>query len=438
MSPIFYLLLLSGLVIGGLLLGLPKSFTMAVSALIALFIYGGPGMIGMIVSNVFGGMTALPLVAMPLFIFIAVALEKSGLGEELYEALRHWMGPLPGGLAMATVLACTVIAAISGVTTAGVVVMGVVALPQMLRQGYDKSLCLGTIMAGGGLGILIPPSVVFILYGMITGTSIGWLFAGGLVPGLMLAIFYIIYIAVRSYLQPQFAPPLPVEERLSFKKKVALTKGLILPVSLIFVILGSIIFGIAAPMESAAVGALGAIGCIAIKRKLSWSLLQEICHRTLAVTSMIMWIIFGAMSFSAVFIALGASAVLEEWMLGLGLSPLGLIFIMMLSYIILGCFVEEVTMLALTIPIYLPILLHLGFDPIWFGVLFMVNIQIGYLTPPFGYCLFYMKGVAPPEITLGDIYRCILPFIALQWIGVLLVMFFPQLALWLPQKLFGI
>jgi tripartite ATP-independent transporter DctM subunit len=416
---------------------LPKAFVMGAAAILSVLLYGGPGMLGVIIMQVYSGMILLGFVAIPLFIFIACMLEVSGIGEDLYQALRQWVGHLPGGLAIATVLACTVIAAISGVSTAGVVVMGVVALPPMLRQGYDKSLCLGSIMAGGALGILIPPSVVFILYGMLARVSIGWLFAGGLIPGLMLACFYIIYIAIRCRLQPHLGPPLPLEERVSLKEKVVLAKGLIMPVMLIVAILGSILFGIASPLEAAAVGSLGAIGCMAIKGRLNWETLTKVCYRTLAVSSMIMWIVFGAKCFSSVFITLGASHVLREWMVGLGLAPLGLIFIMMLSYLILGCFVEEITMLALTLPIYLPILIGLGLDPIWFGVLFMVNIQIGYLTPPFGYCLFYMMGVAPPGITTEDVYRSILPYIALQWVGVLLVMFFPQLALWLPGVIFG-
>jgi len=438
LSPIFYLLFLSACLIGGLILGLPKAFVMAAAAILGVLLYGGPGMLGVIIMQVYGGMIMLGFVAIPLFVFIACMLEVSGIGEDLYRALRQWVGHLPGGLAIATVLACTLIAAISGVSTAGVVVMGVVALPPMLRHGYHKSTCLGAIMAGGALGILIPPSVVFILYGMLARVSIGWLFAAGLIPGLMLASFYIIYIAVRCRLQPHIGPPMPLEERVSLKEKVASSKGLIMPIMLVVAILGSIMFGIASPLESAAVGALGTIVCIAIKGRLNWGTLTKVCHRTLAVSSMIMWIVFGAKCFSSVFISLGASVLLREWMVGLGLPPLGLIFIMMLSYLILGMFVEEITMLALTIPIYLPLLVELGFNPIWFGVLFMVNIQIGYLTPPFGYCLFYMKGVAPPEISMEDVYRSILPYITLQWVGVLLVMFFPQLALWLPQRIFGV
>lgn len=425
------------IVIGGLLIGLPKAFTMAVSALIAIFIYGGTPKLLTIVMQVWGGMIALPLVALPLFIFIAVALEKSGIGRELYDALHQWVGPLRGGMAMATIMASTVIAAISGITTAGVVMMGIVALPRMLKQGYDKSMSLGSIMAGGGLGILIPPSVVFILFGMLAGVSIGWLFAAGLIPGLMLSAFYIIYIGVRSYLQPQLGPPIPVEERKSLKEKVYLSKGLILPFMLIFLILGSIVLGIASPLESAAVGALGSLGCAAVKGKFTWKYLVEVCNRTLAVSSMIMWIIFGALAFTAVFIALGASALLAGWIGGLPLPPLGFIFLMMLIYIILGFFVEEITMLALTLPIFLPILRGLGFDPIWFGVLFLLNIQMAYLTPPFGYCLFYLKGVAPPEISMADLYRSIWPFVTIQLVGLSLVIFFPQIALWLPQQIFG-
>ena len=436
MSPIVYLAVLAGCLAAGLILGLPMSFTLGVSSIIGILVYGGPGMLGYVATQVYSGMRDSSLLAMPLFIFIACVLERSGIADATYEALHQWTGPLRGGLAIATVLACTIIAAISGVAAAGVATMGVIALPLMLKRGYDKSICLGPIMAGGALGILIPPSVVFILYGMMTRTSIGRLFAGGLIPGLILAGFYMIYIGVRCFFQPELGPALPPEERVSLKEKIALTKGLILPILLIFSILGSIFFGIASPMESAAVGALGAIVCTAINRRLSWTLVKEACYRTLLINSMVMWIVFGAKCFSCVFISLGASKMLAAWLSGLQISPIYLVFVMQSTYLLLGCIVDEVTMLCLTVPVYAPILAVLGFDPVWFGVLFMINMQIGYLTPPFGYCLFYMKGVAPPGITMVDIYRSIGPMIGLAFLVLLLVMFFPQIALWLPNAVF--
>jgi len=438
MSPFFYLAVLGAGLVCGLILGFPMSFTLGVSAIIGALVYGGPGMLGFVANQIYSGMRDISLLAMPLFIFIACVLERSGIADTAYTALHHWTGPLRGGLAIATVLCCTIIAAISGVAAAGVATMGVIALPLMLKRGYNKNITLGPIMAGGALGVLIPPSVVFILYGMMTRTSIGRLFAGGLIPGLILASFYMAYIGVRCWLQPELGPALPPEERVSLREKIALSKGLILPILIILTILGSIFFGIASPMESAAVGAAGAIACTAINRKLSWTLVKQASYRTLLINCMIMWIVFGAKCFSSIFISLGASQVLQEWLIGLQISPIYLVFVMQSTYLLLGCIVDEVTMLCLTVPVYAPILAALGFDPVWFGVLFMINMQIGYLTPPFGYCLFYMKGVAPPGITMADIYRSIGPFIALAFCALLLVMFFPQLALWLPETFFGL
>ena len=430
-------ILLAGL-FGGLFLGFPMSFTLGASSIVAALIYGGPKMLSFTATQIYAGMTSSVLIAIPLFVFIANLLEKSGIADDMYKAVQQWLAPLPGALAITTVGVCTIIAAISGIAAAGVVTMGIIAIPIMLKHGYDKSLVIGPIMAGGALGILIPPSVVFVLYGMLTKTSIGRLFAGGLVPGLILSGFYMIYIGLSCHFRPELGPPLPREERVSLKQKIALTKGLIAPIVLILAILGSIFLGIASPTEAAAIGGAATVACVAIRGKLTWQLLKETCDRTLVVSCMIMWIIFGASMFSCIFISLGTAHLIREALMGLEIAPIMLIVLMQLSYLVLGCITEEVTMLCLTVPIYGPILSALGFDPVWFGVLFLLNLQIGYLTPPFGYCLFFMRGVAPPEISISDIYRSILPFISLAWCAVLLVLFFPQLALWLPNTVFGL
>ena len=438
MSPEAYLGLMLACLFGCLLLGFPMAFTLAVCSVIVAVIYGGTGMLSFTVIQVFSGMISLPLVALPLFIFIANVLERSGIAEDLYAALRQWLAPLPGALAIATVLVCTIVAAMSGVAAAGVVIMGIIALPLMLKRGYHKDIASAPIMAGGALGILIPPSVVFILYGMMTRTSIGRLFAGGLIPGIILSLSYMIYIGVRCYFQPHLAPPLPPEERVSLREKIALSTGLIAPFVLIFLILGTIFLGIASITEAAAVGAAGAMVCAAIKGKLSWTLVREACYRTLTVSCMIMWIIFGAKMFATVFIMVGTARLISEGLMGLAIPPIALVLMMQFSYILLGCITEEVTMIALTIPIYAPILTALGFDPVWFGVLFLVNLQMGYLTPPFGYCLFYMKGVAPPEVSTVDLYHSIWPFLVIQLCVLMLVLVLPQLALWLPETVFGL
>jgi len=422
----------------GLIFGLPMAFTLGGSAIIAAFILVGQQTFTFVALTTFSKMRDIILIAMPLFIFMACVLEKSGVADDLYGAMHQWMGPLRGGLAMATVVICTVIAAMSGVSTAGVVTMGIVALPVMLRKGYHKTMAIGPILAGGALGILIPPSISFIVYAMLTRVSIGKLFAGGLIPGLILSFLYMAYIGIRCYFQPHLGPPIPPEERVSLKKKIVLSRALILPILLVVGVLGSIFGGVASPTEAAAIGAAGSIICAAVHRHLNWQLVKAACYRTFAVSGMVMWIIFGAICFSNIFIMTGSSELVEELVLGLEINPFYIVLIMMFSYLVLGCFVDELTILVLTLPIYIPILLELGYTPLWFGVLFIINMQVGYLSPPFGYTLFYMKAIAPPGVTIADIYRSILPFIPIQIGVIILVMFFPQLALWLPEVVFGL
>jgi tripartite ATP-independent transporter DctM subunit len=420
----------------GLIFGLPMAFTLGSSAVIAGLVYQGPSVLSLVARNTYGPMTYLVLVGLPLFVIMAGVLEGSGIAEDLFAALGQWMGPLRGGVAIAVVLVCTVIAAMSGVSTAGVVTMGLIALPIMLRKGYDKTIAIGPILAGGALGILIPPSTSFIIYGMLTQTSIGRLFAGGVIPGLILATMYMLYIGIRCYFKPHLGPPLPKEERVSLVEKIKLSRGLILPVVLIVAVLGSIFGGLAFPTEAAAVGALGAIICAAINKKLSWNMLKQTAMRTATINGMVMWILFGAFCFSSTFISTGGPIVVKQFITGLSVPPVVIILLMQVSYFILGCFVDEITILFLTIPVYMPILVAFGYDPVWFGVLFIVNMQMAYLTPPFGFTLFYMRGIAPSGVSLADIYRSVIPMVGLQWIGLLLTLFFPAVALWLPNVVF--
>jgi len=429
------LVLFGGMALG-VIFGLPMAFTLGGSAMVTTFFFWGPDALYSSASSTYGMARNMVLIAMPLFIFMAAMLERAGIAEDLFDALSQWMGPVKGGLAIAVVLICTVIAAMSGVTTTGVVTMGLIALPIMLKKGYNKTIAIGPILAGGALGILIPPSCTFIIYGMLTRVSIGKLFAGGIIPGLILVSLYMSYIGIRCYLQPKLGPPLTKGERVPFKQKVILSRGLILPVLLIVAVLGSIFAGIASPTEAAAVGAFGAIICATVHRKLTWRLVKEAAIRTMAVNGMIMWILFGAICFANVFIATGGPDMARTFVESMKVEPIYIVLMMQVSYMILGCLIDEITMLLLTIPVYMPILVALGLDPVWFGVLFLVNMQMAYLTPPFGFTLFYMKGVAPPGVTMGDIYRSILPFLPLQVIVLLLVLFIPQLALWLPDIVF--
>jgi tripartite ATP-independent transporter DctM subunit len=431
------MILFGGLFVG-LVFGLPMAFTLGGAAIVAGFIFQGFTIVELVIRSTYGPMTNLILVALPLFILMASVLERSGIADDLFTAMHQWTGPLRGGIAIAVVGICTIIAAMSGVSTAGVVTMGIIALPVMLRKGYNKSIAIGPILAGGALGILIPPSTTFIVYGMLTRTSIGRLFAGGIIPGLILSVLYMSYIGIRCYFQPQLGPPLPKEERVSLVEKIKLSRGLVLPILLIVAVLGSIFGGVASPTESAAVGALGAVICAAIHRRLNWAMFREAAVRTASVTGMVMWILFGAFCFASVFISTGGPTAVKEFVTGLDVPPILVIFMMQVSYMILGCFMDEITILFLTIPIYMPILVGFGYDPVWFGVLFIVNMQMAYLTPPFGLTLFYMRGIAPPGVTLMDIYRSVIPFVGIQLIVLILVLFFPQLSLWLPDVVFGL
>ncbi|MFO8089192.1 MAG: TRAP transporter large permease subunit, partial [Desulfatiglandaceae bacterium] len=290
----------------------------------------------------------------------------------------------------------------------------------------------------GALGLLIPPSISLIIYGMIARVSIGRLFAAVILPGIILTFCYMSYIGIRSYFQPDLAPALPPEKRVSFREKVALARGLILPVLIISTVLGSIFAGIASPTEAAAVGAGGALVSAVINRRFNLELLKYACYRTMAINGMIMWILFGASCFTSIFFRTGGQRLISDMMLGVASNPVYVFMIILGTLIVLGFFLDEITQLMITVPVFLPIIVELGYDPVWFGVLFMTEVQMDYLTPPFGFTLFYMKGVAPPEVSMGDIYRSIVPFLIIQLFVVLLILFFPDIVLWLPDAVFGL
>jgi len=336
-------------------------------------------------------------------------------------------------------LLCAIFAAMVGLSGPATVTMGLIALPSMLKRGYNKDISIGCIMAGGALGFLIPPSVTMVIYGMLAEQSVGQLFAGGLFPGMMLAVFYITYIGVRSALQPSICPALPKEQRVSWKEKIFSLRGIILPTLLVLVVLGTIFAGIATPSEASAMGAIGSIACAAALRRLNLQVLKEAAIRTFGLTGMVMWIAFGALCFSTVYSGLGAVDLIKNIIAAVGLGPWGVLILMQLSYFLLGCILDDTAIIFICIPLYVPIVASLGFDLIWFGILFIVNLQMAFITPPVGYNLFYMKGVVPlvaPDITMRDIYRSAWPFVVIQGTGLILVMLFPQLALWLPSVLF--
>lgn len=436
MTPLLPMLVLVGGMGIGLFTGFPMAFTLASSSIITTLIFFGSQTLPFVVQNVFGMMSTMVLIAMPLFIFMACVLEKSGVAEELYDFMYQLLGPIRGGLSMGTVLICAIIAAMSGVSTTAVVTMGIIALPIMLKQGYHKSVAIGPILAGGALGLLIPPSISLVIYGMVARVSIGRLFAGGIVPGLILVACYLIYIGIRCYLQPSQGPTLSRENRVSWTEMLRLSKGLILPIIIISTVLGSIFAGIASPTEGAAVGAAGALFSAAVHRKLSWNLLSGAAMRAMAINGMIMWILFGAGCFTSVFFRTGGQNLVHDILMNFSSTPLLVFAFILLVEIILGCFLDEITQVMILVPIFLPVVLKLGYDPVWYGVLIMTQTQMDYLTPPFGFTLFYMKGVAPAEVSMGDIYRSIAPFILIQLFVIILLLLFPELVLWLPDLLF--
>ena len=417
-------------------LGLPVAFACGTVGVFFTVLLQGPYAVNLVSTRIFGLMVQYLLAAIPLFIFMACVLEKSGIIEELYELVYQWVGFLKGGVASATVIACTMMAAMVGVIGASEVTMGVIALPQMLKRQYDKFIACGSILAGGTLGILIPPSVMLIVYGLVDNSSIGQLYAGAIMPGLLLAGFFTAYVTIRCYINPKLGPPVPPEDRISLGLRMRLLMRIVPVIILIFLVLGTIFTGIAAPTEAAGVGAAGAIVITALQRKLTWKGLVGAAEATLKSSAMVMWTIFGANIFVGLYVMVGGGRFVADLLLGSGLSSWGIIIVMQFILIFLGCFIDWVGIIMLCVPIFGPIVRQLGFDPVWFGVLFAVNLQISFLSPPFGYALFYLKGVAPPEISTVDIWKSSAPFMGLQVLGVISVMVFPEIILWLPKLVY--
>ncbi|WP_286221476.1 TRAP transporter large permease [Marinobacter apostichopi] len=419
-----------------LLLGLPLAFVLGGVSVVFLYFTWGFDSFYMVASQIWGTMGSFTLVAIPLFVFMAMILERTGVARDLYRMMHLWCGGLRGGLALGTLGICAVFAAMVGISGAAVVAMGTIALPSMLERGYDKSMALGVINTGGGWGILIPPSILMILYALITGVSVGKMFAAGIMPGVLLMVLTAIYIIVRCHLQPELAPALPKEERASWPEKFRALRAVLLPIGVVIMVLGSIIGGITTPTEAAAMGVLGALISAAVYRQFKWSVLQEAAIRTFKLTGMIMWILFAAHAFSAAYQSMGAQELIESLMNMIPGGPWGIIIAMMVIVFLLAMVLDPVGIMLITLPVFMPIVESLGFDPIWFGILFVINMEIGYMTPPFGFNLFYLKGIVPPGITMGDIYRSIVPFVLVEIVGLGLIMAFPEIATWLPDLFF--
>lgn len=381
-----------------------------------------------------------PMLTLPLFIYMGYMLSESGIADDLYRMFHVWFGNLSGGLAIGTVLLMVVISAMNGLSVAGMAIGASIALPELLRRGYDKIMVTGVIQAGSSLGILVPPSVVLVLYGMIARQPVSQLWMAGVFPGLMMATMFIIYIIVRCKIQPELGPPISPEElaEISFSEKLKLLRAGILPLIIFFLMTGLFLMGVTSLVESSAVGAMSATVAAIIQGRLTKKVFDETLRKTLNISCMFMWIILAALCFGAVFDGLGAVNAIKGFFLDqMGLEPWEVLILMQLSFLLMGTFLDDTAMLVIVAPLYIPLVKVLGFDLVWYGVLYTITSQIAYMTPPFGYNLFLMRAMAPPEVSLSDIYRSIVPFVAIMIFALVLVMVFPQIALWLPGHYYG-
>lgn len=430
-------LLLFGCLFFLLFMGFHVAFSLLITGILFTLFLWGPSHLYVVASSMFGSMSSEIYMAIPLFILMGNVLAHTGIADELFEALHAWTSRLKGGLAMGTVTAGTVLAAMCGSSEAGTLTVGIMALPAMLKRNYHEGIAIGSIAAGGLLGFLIPPSIMGIVYAAISGVSLGKLYFASLIPGLLLAALYLAYIGLRCYLNPDLCPAIPEDERPSRQEKLLALKKVILPIMIIVVVLGGIYSGAITPTEAAGVGCGCAFIVALFKGRITWDNLKKALTSTYALLGMIAWMIMCVTVFSNVYNALGAPKIVNEIV---GLFPaggFGVVLMMQLSIFVFGMVMDDFAVLFLTIPIFVPIIKHLGFDPVWFGVLILINMQCALLTPPYGFNLFYMRVITPKEISTFRIYRGVIPFIGLQLLSMILVMIFPSLALWLPNLIAG-
>lgn len=438
LSPEWITILMFGGLLVGLFMGHPLAFVLGGLAVIFGYIGWGPSIFYLFMNRIWGTMDNYVLLAIPLFIFMAQFLDTSGVTEDLFVALRYLLGPIRGGIGLTVVVVSTIFAACTGIIGASVVTMGLLGLPMMLRYGYQKELSCGAICASGTLGILIPPSIMLVLMASEATLSVGKLFAGAVGPGLLLAILYLGYIAVRCFLNPKLGPPISKEERgevTAIQIFWMVMKSLVPPMILIMGVLGSLFTGIATPTEASGVGAFLAFLMVIAYRKFSWKGLQEAVIKTAKTNTMVIFLLCGATCFTGVFLGIGGGDVVTDFVLGMGLGKWGTYWVMMGIVFVLGMFIDWIGIILICFPLFLPIAKELGFDQVWFVIMMAVNLQASFLTPPFGYALFYLRGIAPPGVELGHIYRGIVPFVVLMLIGLALCTVFPQIVMWLPALL---
>ncbi len=420
-----------------MLIGTPLAWALLISGVGSAYFMWGPAGLDLLVNSAFGIMDNFLLVSLPLFIFMGLVLQRSGITDDLFSMMHKLMGGIPGGLGIGTVIICALIAVMAGVSGAATVSLGIIALPAMLKRGYNKRLVTGTIMAGGALGFLIPPSILMIIYAFLAKESVGKLFAAGIVPGLLLALIYIVYILVRCRINPSLGPPVAHQERADINEKIKNLRHIILPGLLIATVLGCIVFGITSPSEASAIGAAGALLLAALHGRLNLEMLKDVLLSTTKLMGMLTWITLAAVFFSRIYTGLGAGMMVGDIIQDMDLSPDIVILSMLMCFFLMGMFLDDFAILFITVPLFVPIVRDFGYDTTWFAILFILSMQSAYLTPPFGFNLFYMRSVAPKEITIIDIYKSSLPFVTLQILGLVLVFLFPEIALWLPARLFG-
>jgi len=426
----------TALLFGGLLcllaIGVPVVFALGGISVLITFLLDGTNGLLIIATTTYRQITDPGLITIPLFLLMGNFLIHSGISDRLFKALNVWLSGIRGGLAIVSVGVCVALAMCGGFGP-GILTMGLIAVPAMLKQRYNKSLALGSVMAGGVLGEIIPPSIIMIIFAYISRISIGKIFFGGAIPGFITASLYIIYITVRCYLQPDLAPK--TTEEATWKARLVSLKDIVLPAMLVVLVLGSIFLGIATPTEAAGVGAFGSFVICIIYRRLTRKVITDSCMETMKISGMALWILVTASLFGVVYTSAGAQEMVMELVEGLTINRWLILAVMQVILLIFGMFMDDYAVLTICAPIFIPIAVLLGFDPIWFSIIFILNMQVAYLTPPFGWALILMKGVAPPEVHTKDIWRSIPPFVAIQLLVLLLTMLFPQLALWLPEKM---
>ena len=411
----------------------------AVAAIAALALWGGTGGYDIPFSAAMKLMKWYPLLTLPMFIFMGYVLSESRIADDLYKMFHVWMGPINGGLAIGTIGLMVLISAMNGLSVAGMAIGATIALPELLRRNYDKRMVTGVIQAGSSLGILVPPSVVLVLYAMIARQPVGQLWLAGVLPGLLMAGLFVLYIAIRCRLQPQLGPPLEEDARaVPLAEKLRLLRAGLLPIGIFAAMMVPFVNGWTSLVESSAIGAITAFLAAVLKGRMTREVFENSTRQTLAISCMFMWIILAALGFGAVFDGLGAVKAIDNLFTEqLGLDPWVILILMQLSFILMGTFLDDTAMLVIVAPLYVPLVKVLGFDLIWYGVLYTITTQIAYMTPPFGYNLFLMRAMAPPEITLRDIYSSIIPFVFVMAACLALIMAFPEIALWLPNYIYG-